>query len=346
MTVRARRLLVCGLVAVTLAACTSSPVSPSGSVTVTTAGFAAPANGALIPNVSQPVTLTITDAVVTGAGAAVVYRFEVATDTLFTNKVVTKDIPQTAGQTSLTLAPLPPGQQYYWHVRTTGADTPGVFTAPLAFTIGAAVVLQAPTPRNPLTGATTIGWPVFTVNDVLRSGPAAALVYQFDISTSPTFSPILLSAIVLETPGQTSFAPVRSAPPPPRATLYWRATAMDNTNLISSPQSPVQVFTFVPVWAGTQPPGTNGHAVLGDNWDTQNVISFDGVKFTSPTLEELQMFDLLDRGFAPQAAIDWMNSHGYPTSAGYYPDVSVIGFPFEYMALVNGQWNLVIRVGG
>ena len=85
---------------------------------------------------------------------------------------------------------------------------------------------------------------------------------------------------------------------------------------------------------------------MGTNWQVRTVTSFDGVAHVVPTLEELQVFDLLDRGFDPNGAIAWMISHGYPTSAAWYPGPAVIGFPFEYLALVNGQWEMVIRAGG
>ena len=62
-------------------------------------------------------------------------------------------------------------------------------------------------------------------------------------------------------------------------------------------------------------------------------------------MEEVRVFDLLDRGFDPQGAIDWMNGNGYRTIAAWYPSVQVIGFQFEYMALVNGRWDIVLKAG-
>jgi len=59
----------------------------------------------------------------------------------------------------------------------------------------------------------------------------------------------------------------------------------------------------------------------------------------------LQLFDLLDRGFDPDGAIGWMKTNGYPTTAVWYPDVKSIGLPFQYLALVNGAWELVLRFG-
>jgi hypothetical protein len=141
--------------------------------------------------------------------------------------------------------------------------------------------------------------------------------------------------------------------------LYWRATALDAANGVSSAPSPVQSFTphlpsqaeivaarlGVPLWPGQQPPGAVGHATMGNFWNVEYLVSFDGVRFLNPPLDELQVFDLLDRGLDPQAALDWMNSHGYPTQGAWFPSIQVIGFRYEYMALVNGRWDLVLRTG-
>ncbi len=100
---------------------------------------------------------------------------------------------------------------------------------------------------------------------------------------------------------------------------------MDVANNISSPPSAVQSFTTkpsqaaivaaqlgVPLWPGKQPPGTNGQAIMGSFWTVEPLVSFDGVTFLNPPIEEVRIFDLLDRGFDPQGAIDWMNGNGYP----------------------------------
>jgi hypothetical protein len=346
------RSLVTAVVVVVAASCTST-TSPTGLVTVTTAGLIGPANGAFIPNVSQPVTLTVANAVITSDPSTVTYTFEVATDTLFANKILTQIVPQGAGgRTSLTLGSLPPGKNYFWHVRATGAPatgagTTGLFSAPLAFTIGPAIIIGAPTPITPLNGTTVNGsWPLLVVTNAPRTGPAGSMSYQFDIATSAAFTTIIVTATVQETPGQTSFTPPRQSLPTQTSILFWRATATDQTNSVSGPASTVLSFTVTPLWPGAQPPGTNGKAVLGDNWQVQTMTSFTGVVFVSPTLEELQVFDLIDRGFDPQGAISWLLANGYPTTAAFFPAVQVIGFPFEYMALINGRWDLVRRIGG
>ena len=92
-------------------------------------------------------------------------------------------------------------------------------------------------------------------------------------------------------------------------------------------------------------PGLGITAALGPGWDLQTLRSFDGVTFTSPPIEALRLFDLLDRGYDPNAAIAWMQQNGYPTAAVWYSSVAAIGLPYQYMALIGGAWELVTRVG-
>jgi len=186
------------------------------------------------------------------------------------------------------------------------------------------------------------------------------LVYRFDVGTSATFTTIVLTATVSETPNQTSFTPPGGQAPPPQANVFWRAIAIDPINLATSPASVPQSFTYTPppsaaaalaaqeglvLWPGVQPPGANGHATLGNGWGVGTPTSYTGVTFVSPTLDQLQVFDLIDRGLDPQSAINWMNGNGYPTVAAWYPSVAVIGFQYSYLALINGTWNIVIKVG-
>jgi hypothetical protein len=65
----------------------------------------------------------------------------------------------------------------------------------------------------------------------------------------------------------------------------------------------------------------------------------------NPVLDALRVFDLLDRGLDPQGALDWLRANGYSNSGAYYASVLVVGFPQEYMALINGQWDMVVKLG-
>jgi hypothetical protein len=365
---------VCGVVVslaclVAAVACTKTS-STSPTATGSTAADAAltgsvvaprsltPANNAIIANAAQPVTLIVQNAVVTKAGGTT-YTFEVATDSAFVTKVQTKDgvAEGTSGQTGVKLDPLPPSASYYWHARATGGGTTGLFGTVFKFTIGPPITVNAPVPIAPLTGSTTIARPALRVTNATRSGVTGPITYLFEISTTAAFATTLVSGTNTEGINETGFIP--TADLPSTGLLYWRATAVDAADGINSAPSAVQSFTAnvpsqaaivaaklgVTLWPGVQPPGNTGHATMGTDWTVEPITSFDGVTFLNPPLDELQIFDLLDRGMSPPDAVNWMHANGYSTIGVWYPDVSVIAFAYEYVALINGQWDIVIRVG-
>jgi hypothetical protein len=330
------------------AACSSTPTTPTA-VTVTVPALASPANGAAIANSSQPVTLTVTNATASD-GSAVIDTFEVATDAAFTAKVATSSVPQGSSQTSLTLNSLLSGQQYYWHVRATAGSTVGAFSSAQTFTIGTAIVLQTPLPLSPAVGAlVSTQRPALTVTDASRSGPTGTIGYQFEIATDAAFANVIASGTVTETPTLTSFTP--SSDLAYSTSYYWHVRTVDTTyNVTSSYFTGASFTTTANIWTGVMPPGTNGHAIRGDNWQNQTLIGYDGTVFQSPTLEMNRLFDLLDRGMSPQGAIDWMHANGYPTDAAYYSGPNVIGIPYIYLAGYlqgNGlvRWDVVLRSG-
>jgi hypothetical protein len=237
----------------------------------------------------------------------------------------------------------------------TQTSTPPPVTTPTPV-----IVLNAPVPASPADGTTSQGWPTLVVNNSVRTGPAGALVYRFDLSTTSDFNNIIATGSVAEGAGQTSFTPNVTPLPSDQTTLYWRAVAIDPLNQVTSPASATVSFKFsnpptkaqliaqqegVVLWPGTVPPGTPGQANMGNGWQIGNLVSWDGVRFLSPTLDELQLFDCMDRGMQPQQAIDWMHGHGYGTSAAWFPDIAVIGFAHQYLALISGRWDMVLRSG-
>ena len=330
-----------GLALTALGCGSGTPLQPTS---LGTPQLVQPADGAQVANNSQPITLVTQNVTVTGTTIPT-YTFEVATDSAFTSKVQTKaSVAQGTGQTAVQLDSLAPGKDYYWHVRAQTASATGTFSAAYRFTLGAVVTINAPTAISPANGALTPVRPTFTVSNVTREGATSPITYEFDISTTSGFGSILVRITVGEGQGQTSFTP--SSDLPANTSLFWRAIGMDAASGVAGPPSAAQAFTTgSAIWSGAQPPGTNGHAVLGDNWQTQQLVSFNGISFTSPTLDQLQVFDLIDRGMNPQGAIDWMHANGYSTDAAYFSNVNVIGFQFSYLALVRGRWDLVIRSG-
>ena len=219
----------------------SSPSQPSGAGSVTAPRGVVPAPNSQIPNLSQPVTLTIGNAATTQGGAT--YTFEVATDSGFTAKVQTKSAVAegAGGQTSARLDPLAPATDYYWHARTSSAGTDGVFGPTYKFTIGPAIAIGAATSLAPGSGAQTGSLPNFTFNNAAKTGPAGPVTYRIEVSTSPAFSPLVIDATVAEVAGATTtYAPQLELPA--ETNIYWRVTPNDAANKITGAVSATASF--------------------------------------------------------------------------------------------------------
>jgi hypothetical protein len=192
------------------------------------------------------VTLTITNAVRTSAATAT-YSVEIATDAGFANKVYTKDaIPEGSGTTtSLTVSNLGGGSTYYWHWKAVIDGVTGTASPAQAFTIAQQIILNPPTLGDPVSGAVALDpRPVFTVTNSTRSGQPGTIFYEFQVSTSNTFSPLIASATVQEQPTRTSWTPNTDLP---TAALFWRAraTAPSDTEVSSfSNAAPFSVQPF------------------------------------------------------------------------------------------------------
>jgi hypothetical protein len=209
-----------------------------------------------------------------------------------------------------------------------------------------------------LSGTTVERRPTLTVNNATRTGAVnGAISYTFEIAENTDFNPVAVSSSVTEGSGQTSMTLTSDLAA--GKTYYWRAVAVASADGLTSPPSDAQTIATpaltqagliaeqrgVVLWPGAQPTGTPGQARLGPGWGVGTRTSFDGVTFQTPPTDTLRVFDLLDRGYNPDAALAWMRANGYGAVPVYYPAVQAIGFPFQYMALVNGAWELVHRVG-
>jgi hypothetical protein len=329
-----------------------------------------PANNALIKNADQPITVIVQNAVSTKPG--ITYTFEVATDAGFASKVQTKDNVAEGGSglTGVVLDILAPAKDYYWHARATSGGTTGLYGATFKFSVGPAIIVNTPAIIGPLTGTTTTPRPAFRVTNATRSGPTGAITYRFEVASTSAFTTLVASATVNEGINETGFIP--SSDLPVGATLFWRATAIDASSGVASAPTAPQSFTTkafsqaelvalqlgVPLWPGAQPPGTVGHATMGAagpfgvGWDIQTLYyAPQNVTFQSPDIEMLRFFDLFDRGLDPDAAIGWMITNGYPTSAVWYPppEKAVLGLHYVYLAsrgkvVSNSIWDVVLRV--
>jgi hypothetical protein len=216
----------------TVAAAAADGAAATASVTVPR--LLSPAAGASIRNVDQPVTLVITNAVLTQSAVAT-YTFEVSTDAGFSSKAYSKSgvAAGSSGQTSLTIDKITAGTSYFWRVRAEGGGTTGPFSAARAFTIGPAIVIDTATLVTPISNAGTAARPTLTVTNATHTGPVGALTYKFEIAANSSFSPVLTTATVNEGTSRTTFTP--STDLPAETTLFWRVTVADVANGVTGP---------------------------------------------------------------------------------------------------------------
>jgi hypothetical protein len=314
-----QRIAACVLAALSLslsAACSKSAGAPSVSFTSPLA--TQPLNGATFRFSQQPVTLTITNAVRTGA-VTPTYSVEVATDTGFANKVFTKDgiAEGTGGTTSVQINALAGSTTYYWRSKAVFDGVTGQPSPALTFVVQPQIVISPPTSGSPADGGNASdSRPIFTVTNAARTGPVGTIFYEFQVSNTSTFSTILVtSPAVAEQSGTTSWTATIDLA---AGTYFWRARATDPQSTEVSPYSPVAQFTLVPfdmrkavIW--------NNPADLGSWAETANITRVD-----------------LSSG---RIVVDFDRRQG----AGSWPDVGFGSGSIQYTLgiclNINGQWN-------
>jgi hypothetical protein len=195
---------------------------------------AGPGNGTTFKFSGQPVTLTINNVPRTSP-ATVTYSVEVSSDSTFVNKVFTRDgIAEGAGATTnVTLGSLGGGATYYWRWYGVVDGVIGQPSAAQAFVVQPQIVIGAPVISDPASGATVGTKPTFVTRNATRTGPAGAIVYEFEVSTTSAFTSTVASAAVPEQAGATtSWTPANDLP---AGTLFWRVRATDPSNSEASP---------------------------------------------------------------------------------------------------------------
>jgi hypothetical protein len=282
----------------TLAACeaqkSANPLSPTVAGPIPGVDISAPKplepnSGWQVKPDSQPITLLLENASSTGV-RPLNYRFEVASDTGFAQKLFTKDgvTPGSGGRTSLKLPDaLAAGHTYYWRARAQDGANTGPFSAPVAFTVVQPVVIEAPALVSPANGATVdTNPPQLVIRNAKRSGQVNGIVYVVQVATTESFSGIVYSENAPEQPNQTRVTP--TAPLPPNARFYWRARAVDPDT--QGPWSATS--TFVTPSNAPEPPnnpepptnpgpggGGNGGSCAANNGKA--IISCISVKYAS-----------------------------------------------------------------
>jgi len=253
----------CALVVVTTACTKSSPARPSetgaapageavtsatvNGVTLTTPTIASPTAGQKFRFAEQPLTVTINNAASTSS-TALTYSFQVATDAAFTAIAFSKDgVAQGTGNTtSIKIdSKLAGNKDYFVRARANSGSSAGPYSASKTFNVGPEVVIQAPALASPSNGGNLSSKGTLTAANASRSGPAGAISYRFEVATSSAFTSIVLTKTEAEGGGgQTST--IMDASLTSQATYFWRVTALDQTNAVSSPASSVFSFKYVP----------------------------------------------------------------------------------------------------
>ena len=223
----------------------SSILDAKSGVTLVSPQLLSPVPGHRLKFTEQPVTLTVKNGVTTGS-TPLTYTFQVATDAGFASMVFSRDgVPETPGQTALTIDKLAGNKDYYWRVRVSSGGATGLFSAVRTFNVGPEVVLQAPTVTTPSNGGQLSSQALLVVNNAARTGPAGPLTYRFEISDSPSFANLpFVAANVAEQSSQTSAR--MDANLTTNGTYYLRVRAQDNSNAITGPYSSTISFRYVP----------------------------------------------------------------------------------------------------
>jgi hypothetical protein len=226
---------VCRLAAVAaaalLAACTS-PTTPA--VSFSAPGVVGPLPGASLKFSDQPITLTLANAVETNP-ATMTYSVDVATDSAFANKVVSRTgiVPSAGSTTSVALPMLTGNQTYYWRALTVVGSASSTAVAAKSFYVGPNVTLAPPVIESP-SGVVSSATPTFTVADVTRTGtPGGTIFYDFQVASDSGFTNIIAdSGQVSEQPTQTSWTSTVSL----SSTNYsLRVQALDPADSVSTP---------------------------------------------------------------------------------------------------------------
>ncbi len=241
----------------------TNPLSPQiagplAGVLITTPSAVQPANGLLLAETEQPVTLRFMSSE-SNSVRPFTYELQVASDAAFAQVVL--DLigiePAASGEVIVDLAQaLEPGV-YFWRTRAVDGANSGEYSPAASFELFTPVIIGAPTASSPAGGVTIVGnAPTLVAAHATITGPAESTKYRFELSTDAGFATL---TAVLETPPSggdiTSFEPGGL---PYDQLFYWRvrvfATARDGQVLgpwdstsFRTPPAPVIIGTPVPI---------------------------------------------------------------------------------------------------
>jgi len=312
----------------------ANPTSPSvagpvAGVNISAPAPVAPGQGATVPAKEQPVTLVVQNAT-TNSQRPITYRFEVAMDADFTNKVASREgiEPGGDGKTSYRLPDaLAADRTYYWRAKAVDGANESAYSAAVAFSVVTSIDIQSPLPLSPISAATTSSRnPEFRVRNSVRSGPTGSINYTFEIAEDQAFGAMVAIVTVAEQASETKFTIAQTLKASTKH--YWRVRGFDSN--ASSPWSLTQSFV-TPAAATTPPPTTPptpGAACNSSNPDT--IIKCERAKYGHMSDGQLLEFLIasaksLNRNGIPGGAFGILRKSGGSNCGGYACDIICAG---------------------
>lgn len=315
----------------------ANPTSPSvagaiAGVNISTPAPVSPTQGTTIPAKDQPVTLTVQNATTNGQ-RPITYRFEVAADADFNNKVASREgiEPGADGKTSYRLPDaLAADRTYYWRAKALDGANESAYSQAVSFAVVTLAELQPPVPLSPVSGATTSSRsPEFKTRNAARSGPVGSVSYTFEIAEDQAFSAMVAIVTMAEQATETRFTIAQQLKASTKH--YWRVRAFDSNtasswSLTQSFVTPAAVVTPPPTTPPTTPP--SGAACNSTNPDT--IIKCERNKYgfmsSSQTLDFLRASaKSLNRNNIGGGPFGLLRKSGGMSCAGYACDIICAG---------------------
>jgi hypothetical protein len=248
-----------GVLAVVAAACQQSksanPLSPDVAGPIAGVEITAPKNlepfvGQQIEATQQPLSFLIENAGTSGV-RPLALQFQLSTDPNFqtvTHQADRVDLGPEGRTTYRLTQELTAGGTYYWRARGFDGANTGPYSSPSNFTLTEPVILDPPTPIEPVGQIATTA-PVFKVANGRISGPAGPVIYRVEVGTAPDSTQI--AAVLSAGVGSNGTTSLSGGSGPFGTILYWRAYATNGA--VQSAYSPWAAFR-----TPDAPPGGGG----------------------------------------------------------------------------------------
>ena len=243
-----------------------SPViaGPMAGVTFTAAASVLPAQNAQIKYAEQPITFAF-DAPTSTSPRPFALHVQLSTSISFASVVFDRsglEMPTSGTRITVRLSDRLAAGVYYWRVRAEDGANDSDWSPTAAFEALQQVIIGVPIPVSPVGNVRASSrTPELVVDNAQSSGPHAAVQYQFQVSTDPTFPSTLANTVVGEGGGQTKATVGTTLNYD--ATYYWRARAGDGETISDWTQSAAFRTPVVP--PPTPGPGAPGTGTCASN---------------------------------------------------------------------------------